>query len=219
MKLKEIAAMSLSQLRTLAPADLKLAYKRTREAALARQKTFQSKGLTTALPKQYRGEIPTAGSFDTPAELRHALKDLSGFLMEDRAYYAGYRSERRSQMEKYNQSRYAKATGIQFESEADFRDFGQFMGEMQERAGQQWAIGSDDAGDIWREAKRLGVDPRQFMKNFEYWRSHIKDLQQAERLNRKELTPAAYRKSMGLEKISSFYDRTGYEKMFNRKRK
>ena len=139
--------------------------------------------------------------------------------MEDRAYYAGYRSERRSQMEKYNQSRYAKATGIQFESEADFRDYGQFMGEMQERAGQQWAIGSDDAGDIWREAKRLGVDPRQFMKNFEYWRSHIKDLQQAERLNRKELTPAAYRKSMGLEKISSFYDRTGYEKIFSRKRK
>ena len=139
--------------------------------------------------------------------------------MEDRAYYAGYRRERTSQMEKYNQSRYAKATGLQFETQEEFNEYGCFMGEMQERAGQQWAVGSDDAGDIFKEAKRLGVDPRQFMKNFEYWRSHIKDLQKAERLNRKDLTPAAYRKSLGLEKIATFYDETGYEKMFSRKRK
>lgn len=219
MKLKQIAAMSLSDLRGLSSSDLKLAYKRTREAAIARQKTFESKGLSSGLPKIMRGDIPTAGSFNTAAELRHALKDLSAAVVDQGSYYSGYRSERREQLEKYNQSRFARATGLKFNSEEEFRDYGQFMGEMQERAGQQWAVGSDDAADIYKEAKRLGVDPRQFMKNFEYWREHIKDLQGAERLNRKELTPATYRKSLGLQTIASFYKEEGLDRIFGRKRK
>ena len=207
--------MSLSQLRNLAPADLKLAYKRTREAALARQKTFKSRGYETGLPKAYRGNIPTAASFDTPAELRHALKDLADFVTSEKSYYFGYRNAVKDQMAKYNKSPWAKNTGIQFNSIEEFDEYGKFMKAMEERMQGSWATGgSDDAGDIFKEAGRLGVDPVQFAKNYEYWITHIKDLQSAKRLNRKELNASDYVKSLKLENISSFYEREKYDRMW-----
>lgn len=223
MKLKEIASMSLSQLRSLAPADLKLAYKRTREAALARQKTFKSKGLTTALPKAYRGNIPTAASFDTPAELRHALKDLADFVTSEKSYYFGYRNAVKDQMTKYNNSPWAKNTGIQFNSIEEFDEYGKFMKAMEDRMLGSWASGgSDDAGDIFKESQRLGVNPIQFAKNFEYWNTHLKDLQSAKRLNRSELNASDYVKSLKLENISTFYKREKLDRMYysaNKKKK
>ena len=197
-------------------ADLKLAYKRAREAVQQRARTFEKQGYKGGIPKKWRDGIKTAGQFESRAELLQAYKEMDKWLSKDSSRIAGYKNQLRERMESFNEN-YGDL-GLYFNNLREFDEFGRFMGDMEERAGEQWAGkgGSDGAIDLWIVAKEKGIDPNMLMKNFEYWMEHLQDLQKAERIKGEDLTPGAYRRKLGLETISSFYKREGYERMYNK---
>ena len=68
---------------------------------------------------------------------------------------------------------------VTFDSLEDFNRFGQFMGEASERF-YDFSMASSQVKEMYEQAERLGVDPNQFLKNYDYWEQHLEKLQEAE---------------------------------------
>lgn len=199
-------------------ANLNLAYKRAREAVQARVKTFTKHGYEGGIPEKWRDDIPSAKTFESKAALMQAYKDMTRWLAKDTSKIAGYKRVIQETMDTFNEQ--YKNLGLHFDNIAEFDAFGRFMGDMQTRAGEQWAgMGSSGAIDLWIVAKEKGINPTLLMKNFEYWSEHLQDLQKVERIKGEDLTPGAYRRKMGLETISSFYKREGLDRTYASKGK
>lgn len=197
-------------------ANLNLAYKRAREAVQARIKTFTKHGYLGGIPEKWRDAIPSAKQYESKAALMQAYKDMTRWLAKDTSKIKGYKAVIKETMETFNEQ--YKKLGLHFDNMKDFDEFGRFMGDMQERAGEQWAgVGSSGAIDLWIVAKEKGINPILLGKNFEYWREHLQDLQKVERIKGEDLTPGAYRRKMGLETISSFYKREGLDRSYSSK--
>ena len=110
------------------------------------------------------------------------------------------------------------------------REFGRFLGDMQDRYGDNWKHVSDDYLELLdtpgfgeavltdrhevvvnlslqASAEELGLKTDQFMRNYDYWAAHEKKLREAKPINTKKgrkLTPSDYIKKLRLPSIKDW---------------
>lgn len=201
-KLMEYSGRDISG---LSGKELRSAYKSTAAAIRGRSSAFRKAGAESGLPQRYRKGVQSISSFESESEMRRAVAENLGYLRGKVSTYSGYQetlNERAAQM--------SAKLGIDFTSNADYKQFGDFMGEMQTRLKSMWKPASDFVVELYRESKRLNINPMQLMKNYEYWRDHLNDLKEADPIGgrSRELRPSDYIKAAKLEKISDYYSRS-----------
>lgn len=187
------------QINELTGKELRSAYKAAAASIRGRVKGFQAAGELEAVPEKFRN-VPKIGSFETEAEMRQALKEQLGYIRGEVSYIKGYERvmSRRAQS-------VASKLGLNFKSNADLKKFGEFMGDMQTRLKSMWKPNSDFAVDLYKQSQRLNLDPKQLMKNFEYWRDHLEDLEEVNPIEGRRVTPSDYIKKAKLESIKDYY--------------
>lgn len=201
-RLKSLLSSSFADIKSLSGSELRTAYKSAAASIRGRRRAFEKAGKLSALPERYREGVPSVSSFESETAMRAALAENLGYIRGKVSTLSGY--------EKVMDSR-AKAVGeklgLDFKSQADFSRFGEFMGEMQTRLKSMWKPASDFVVDLYKQAQRLNLNPMQLMKNYEYWRDHLEDLENLDPIEgrNRELRPSDYIKKAKLEKISDYY--------------
>lgn len=187
------------QLNALSGKELRSAYKASAASLRGRLKGFEAAGEIEAVPEKYRN-VPKIGSFETEAEMRQALKEQLGYIRGEVSYIKGYERV----ISKRAQS-VGRKLGLHFKSNADFKKFGKFMGDMQTRLKSMWGGTSDFAVDLYKQAQRLNLDPTQLMRNYEYWVDHLENLKEVNPIEGRHVTPSDYIKKAKLESITDYY--------------
>lgn len=201
-RLKSLLSSSFADIKNLSGSALRTAYKSAAASIRGRRRAFEKAGKLSALPERYREGVPSVSAFESETAMRAALAENLGYIRGKVSTLSGY--------EEVMDSR-AKAVGdklgIDFKSQADFNRFGEFMGEMQTRLKSMWKPASDFVVDLYKQAQRLNLNPMQLMKNYEYWRDHLEDLENLDPIEgrNRELRPSDYIKKAKLEKISDYY--------------
>ena len=201
-RLKSLLSSSFADIKSLSGSELRTAYKSAAASIRGRRRAFEKAGKLSALPERYREGVPSVSSFESESAMRAALAENLGYIRGKVSTLTGYEE---------TISARAKAVGakigIEFKSNEEFNRFGEFMGEMQTRLKSMWKPASDFVVDLYKQSQRLNLNPMQLMKNYEYWRDHLEDLENLDPIEgrNRELRPSDYIKKATLEKISDYY--------------
>lgn len=201
-RLKSLLSSSFADIKSLSGSALRTAYKSAAASIRGRRRAFEKAGKLSALPERYREGVPSISSFESEASIRAALAENLGYIRGKVSTLSGYEEVMDSRAKAVGEK-----LGIDFKSQADFNRFGEFMGEMQTRLKSMWKPASDFVVDLYKQAQRLNLNPMQLMKNYEYWRDHLEDLENIDPIEgrNRELRPSDYIKKAKLEKISDYY--------------
>ena len=178
-----------------------------RKALRSRAATFKKHDAEAAFPFEYLEDLPTAADFETRNEMLSWLTDALKFLNSDRGTWKGYQKAVSDQMAAYNET--LAAGGRQtFGSLEEFDQFGRFMKDATERF-NDFSFVSDQVYEIYEQSKRLGVDPEQFMRNFDYWAANVDKLQDATPIEwsrkGKKVYASDYARQLHLDKMRDYY--------------
>lgn len=211
MKIIDIISMPAYKVNKLESAALGSAYTVLRSAFNKRVRTFAKHDAVRALPFQFRKGMPSARNLSDEEKLR-LLKEASAFMRGSRSSYSGWKRSEIEQMESLNES----LDGVfHFNNLEEFRKYGEFMGEMQTRAGTMWGGGeSSQVRELYFASQRLGIDPNQFLKNYEYWLEHAEKLQKAKPIewnsSGRKVKASDYARQLKLPKMSEWYESKDY---------
>ena len=196
MKLSEIRKMNIIELKSLSNKELMKAQKQLMRERNKRAKAFNKAGYSRGIPN-YIGNIKSERA---KSKIISNINKLSNWMQNKSSTPRGYakvQRERRKAIE--------EALGIEFKSKAEFDEFGRFMGEMQNRAGQMWDVQSMSGADLFVEAKRLNLNPMQLLKNYDDWMEHVKDLEKIDKPLPSNMNPSWYTRKLNLPSIKKFY--------------
>ena len=200
MLLKNILNLSRYALSRMGESALSGIHKTIKNAFKQREKTFVKNNAEKAIPKSLQ-EMKKGNL--TKRDLINQIGEMSNFMSGETGTYARYHKKQLEKMEKLGER-----LGIEFESEEEYDEYGRFMGAMQERLGEVWKDKASGEGEkLFVEAKRLNLNPMQFVRNYEYWMEHLDDLEEARPLHAKNLKPSSYIRQLGLERIKDFKSR------------
>lgn len=210
MKAKEIINLAAYQVNKLTGGELSEAYQTLKSVFNKRAATFRKHGAEKALPSEFRQGMPSSRGM-TEAEKLQTLKDISAFMRGERSSYSGWKRSELEQMDQLNES---LGGDYHFDSLEDFKRYGEYMGEMQSRLGEMWKFQSSQIRELYFQSQRLGLDPQQFNKNYEYWLAHAEELQEAKPLQYKGrgVKASDYARKLKLPKISTWYAQEGYDR-------
>lgn len=205
-RLKSLLSSSFADIKSLSGSELRTAYKSAAASIRGRRRAFEKAGKLSALPERYREGVPSVSSFESESAMRSALAENLGYIRGKVSTLSGY-----EQVIDERAKAVGDKLGIDFKSQADFNRFGEFMGEMQTRLKSMWKPASDFVVDLYKQAQRLNLNPMQLMKNFEYWRDHLEDLENVDPIvgRNRDLRPSDYIKKAELEKITDYYKSEG----------
>ena len=183
MKLKSLITQSAREWSSMSGSQLRKAYQQVKHAMKERAKTFAKHG-------QEGRTLPSSRGL-SESELRTKLKSASAYMRGRRSTYSG---AQQSALDKLHQMQ-AAMPEMGFKTVEDVAKFGDFMNEMEERY-KAIQFPSMSAKKLYQEAQRLNVDPRKFMRNFDYWQDHINDLEKLDPIRQREgsraLKPSDY---------------------------
>lgn len=183
MKLKNLIQQSAREWSAMSGSELRKAYQQVKHAMSERAKTFAKHG-------QEGRTLPSSRGL-SESELRTKLKSASAYMRGRRSTYSG---AQQSALDKLHQMQ-AAMPEMGFKTVEDVAKFGDFMNEMEERY-KAIQFPSMSAKKLYQEAQRLNVDPRKFMRNFDYWQDHINDLEKLDPIRQREgsraLKPSDY---------------------------
>ena len=197
MKLKNIQSMSRAQIDELSREDLSSTWSYMRRILKSRFKTFAKHGLENAIPKRFRGGVPTVRQLGSEENLASEIARAVGYTAGAASTAAGY--------EEAMQERYQDLEdrlGVPMNAK-QFAQYKSFMDEMSARMKETWKHVSAEAEEMYIQSRRLGIGIDQFKKNFDYWAEHIQELSKAKPKKGRK-TPSAYIRDLNLEKISSW---------------
>lgn len=210
MKISEIVGMPAYKVNKLESMALGSAYTILRSAFNKRVKTFAKHDALRALPFQFRSGMPSARNLSDEEKLR-LLKEASAFMRGSRSSYSGWKRSEVEQMESLNEM---LKGDHEFKNLEDFRQYGEFMGEMQTRLGEMWKNVSSQVRELYFQSERLGVSSKQFLKNYEYWLAHSEELQQAKKIewssSGRKVKASDYARQLKLPKMSEWYESQNY---------
>ena len=210
MKISEIIAMPAYKVNNLGSIALGSAYTVLRSAFNKRVRTFAKHDSVRALPFQFRSGMPSARNLSDEEKLR-LLKEASAFMRGSRSSYSGWKRSEVEQMESLNEM---LKGDHEFKNLEDFRQYGEFMGEMQTRLGEMWKNVSSQVRELYFQSERLGVSSKQFLKNYEYWLAHSEELQQAKKIewssSGRKVKASDYARQLKLPKMSEWYESQNY---------
>lgn len=183
MKLKSLIEQSAREWSAMSGSELRKAYQQVKHAMAERAKTFAKYG--------QEGRVLPSSRGLSEYDLRTKLKSASAYMRGRRSTYGGWKQSEADQLHKMQEA----MPDMGFETPDDLRKFGDFMNEMDDRFGNI-KYDSMDAKKLYKEAQRLNVDPKKFMRNFEYWMDHVDDLAQQQPIKQREgsraLKPSDY---------------------------
>lgn len=167
-KLGELMNMTARELSQLSRAELRSSYQNVRKIVNSRIKTFEAHGMENALPVKIRGGLSSARGKSDEAVKREIMESMA-WMRGRSSTYKGYRAARESFREKMQ----ASMPDLDLSSEEKLDDYGEFMGEMAERYKAMWEGISAMVRDLYRDLTELNEDPREFMKNYDYWKEQV----------------------------------------------
>lgn len=205
MKIKELLNAHPTILRKLKKPELESVFKNVNRALKRRYKTFEKHGAADAFREDLAGGLDQMPG--TKNELVSEISEALAYMRKPEATYSGYMTKERSRMNAYNDTLEAEG-GDTFGSLEEFRDYGRFMGDMQDRFGDIWKNNSDQVREMYEQGKRLGLDPRQLTRNYDYWSEHLDDLAEATPITwhreGRKVYASDYARKLGLPSIKSW---------------
>lgn len=158
-------------------------------------KTFQKHGELEGVPKKIR-------NMDKPEsleEMRRNVGRLSGWLLGENSTYAGYQKVQADLVKSF------QSKDINVDDPNDLKEYGKFMNDMADRFKNVKTYDSDTAVRMWNESKRLGLNAKQFLKNYEFWSNNIEKLEKVKPIEQepgsRKLKPSDYLRQMGIKSI------------------
>lgn len=128
--------------------------------------------------------------------LQAALSDVRGFLDSERSTITGLKRIDKRAISTLH------ANGYTFVNMGNIKVFGEFMEAARIKAGGRM-FASDRVAELYDAAERKKIPPEQLLKDFEYWRKNVEELN-ISRVSRKEgATAADYRRTIERRKAKS----------------
>lgn len=128
--------------------------------------------------------------------LQAALTDVRGFLDSDKSTITGLKRIDKKTISTLH------ANGYTFVNMGNIKAFGEFMEAARIKAGQR-LFASDRVAELYDAAERKKIPPEELLKDFEYWRRNVEELNSS-RVSRKEgATTADYRRTIERRKAKS----------------
>lgn len=171
LKLKQLLNMTARELKQLSTSELRESYQNIRKITNSRVNTFKKHGISEAVPKHIREGL---GSSKKRSD-QELIEDIRGSLawMRGRvSKYSGWKEAREDRREKMQDA----MPDLDLSTPEKLDDFGEFMGEMQDRYGEMWGGISSQVRDLYGILMKSNEDPYQFMRNYDYWKEHIEDI-------------------------------------------
>ena len=195
----EIMSMGLRDLKKLSTQELESAQRTLMRTRASRVRQFKKKGHPKGIPSN----IKRMKSNKTRGGMIKNINELSNWMFRSNSTWRGYKKELRERRKALED-----VLGRKFKNYAEFEEFGNFMRDMQNRAGGMWDVQSMSGAELFVQAKRLNLKPKQLVENYDYWLSHLKQLQSID--SRKKLDDKVkgedYTKMLNLPSIENFYD-------------
>lgn len=170
----------------------------------SRIRTYAKHGAADQLPAHIRDIGGVKGK--SKSELIKSIREMSSFMRNpERGTYHQWQKEKERRRKALSDR-----VGYDFKDEDEEKEFGDFMNDMRERygSGEMWKDVSNAATDLFAEGKRLNLDPKQFLRNFDYWIEHVDDLKNASPIKSGgKIYPSDYARKMNLPKIGRSHGR------------
>lgn len=171
IKLGELMEMTARELSSLSRAQIREAYQNMRKIVGSRVRTFEKHGAAEAVPAAQRGGLPSSkGRPD--ADLVQDIRSALAWMRGKRSTYKGYEETQ----EAFRQRMQEAMPDLDLSDKDKFDAYGRFMGEMQDRYKEMWHDISNIVRDVYNDLTRLNEDPRQFMKNYDYWADEVEKI-------------------------------------------
>lgn len=196
MAIRDLLQTTYKDLQKMSMKELKSSFKAISHALRERGKTFAKHG--EQAPRYQKGLGSMRGA--DKMELSERIAKAAAYMRGKASTYRGHEEvveDRRKKMQE-------AMPDMDFSTKKKLKEFGEFMDEMLTRfPDHRQAFPSSNISDIYREAKRLNVDPRTFMKNLSFWETHISDLEKARPIERtgRPVYPSDYARQLKLGKI------------------
>lgn len=163
---KSIINMTRYSLNRQKKSDLRSFYSTLKKRIKKISDVYKRHGDLDVLPSSVV-DLPAINKLDAD-ELVSKIGVLSNFLLNSPyRTYKGFIEKRKEDME-----RLSDTLGYDVDDE-DFELFQRFMSDMYIREKDNWSRVYDDAMDLFVQSRRLNVDPKRFVRNYDYWLKHV----------------------------------------------
>lgn len=152
-------------------AEIRSTYESLRKSVASRLRTFERAGLGNIPPKSIQGGMaPMKGR--SKESLIREISSAMGWIRGKRSTLKGYREVQ----EGFRKAMQEAMPDLDLSSKEKMDAYGEFMGEMDERYGAMWHSISSMVHDLYRDLTALNEDPREFMKNFDFWKQRNEEI-------------------------------------------
>ena len=186
-------------LKVAGEAEARKEYQRLRRIAQKRLGRFvgtQYEDTETYKNRAIKKPFKPSSELESVRDLQAALSDVRGFLDSDRSTISGLKRIDKKAVSTL------QANGYTFVNMDNIKAFGEFMEAARIKAGRRM-FASDRVAELYDAAERKKIPPEQLLKDFEYWRKNVEELNSS-RVSRKEgATAADYRRSIERRKAKS----------------
>ena len=199
LTLKEISNLSQYELGKMSKKELQAAYRDIRQAVQRREKTFRKHNAEGAVPKSIR-ELKAPSRLNKK-DLIKSIAAAGNFYQSKRGTYTGMIRELK-EITNIIEERTHKKISIK-----DLSSFGEFMKDAKDIIGEAYNPAYPELADLWEASKNKNLDPRELLKNYQYWleREHLDALRDAKPIKRDgEVLPSDYVSKLGLPEIEGW---------------
>lgn len=186
-------------LKATGEADARKEYRRLRRIAqkrLARFKGTQYEETEIYKNRAIKHPFKPSSELKDVRSLQAALSDVRGFLDSERSTISGLKRIDKKAVSTL------QANGYIFVNMGNINAFGEFMEAARIKAGRR-LLASDRVAELYDAAERKKIPPEQLLKDFEYWRKNVEELNSS-RISRKEgATASDYRRTIERRKAKS----------------
>lgn len=195
MAIKDLLQTSYRDLSKMSLKELKSSFKSISHALRERGKTFRKHGEQAPRYEKGLGSMRGADKLELAERIARAAAYMRGKVSTYRGHEEVVEDRRKKMQE--------AMPDMDFSTKEKFKEYGEFMDEMTTRYPEHFKHDSNAVRDIYREAKRLNVDPHTFMKNFKFWATHTEALEEARPIERtgRPVYPSDYARQLKLGKI------------------
>lgn len=141
-----------------------------------------------------RNKFSPLSEITTERELIMKLYEVKKFTSARSGSVSGLRDIQRQTLET------AQERGLTFLNKNNIAAFGQFMEEARQK-GYSKIYGSERIAELFGTAARKQLDPKEIMKDFEYWNENRNELEKQPKItNKKKVSASDYRKRIDADK-------------------
>lgn len=186
-------------LKVAGEAEARKEYQRLRRIAqkrLARFEGTQYEATEVYKNRAIKHPFKPSSSLKDVRSLQAALSDVRGFLDSERSTISGLKRIDKSTVATL------QANGYTFVNMGNIKAFGEFMEAARIKAGRRM-FASDRVAEMYEAAEKKKIPPEELLKDFEYWRKNVEELNSS-RISRKEgATAEDYRRTIERRKAKS----------------